>query len=149
MNLAALIWALQIYGTAGGGGGGGSQKIVTFQSAAINAKTSGAVPLFTTASGKFDFLIPQSVSIIVPSVNSAVGPTALSIGSNDPEYDDLLGAYDFSGLTTQYDVQPIPFGKTALLAGGLGTALQANISGVAVGTAMSLVILLTCTGINL
>lgn len=134
----------------GGGGSGNTDKQIIFTSAAFNAKTAGAVPLFTTTNNVFDFLIPDELILIPSLVSSAVGPTALSVGSNDSDYDNLLSIYDFSSLNATGNGQAVPLGNTQWLTGGaVGTELQANITGVAVGTSFSAIIILKCIGVNI
>lgn len=143
------IFKIPING-GGGGGDGSPRNEIIFSSSVIDGKVSASVPLFTTINNNFDFFIPDSLILVPTLVTAAVGPVALSVGSNASSYDNLLSAYDFSNLNLTGNSQSIPFGNSQwLTAGAVGTTLQAKITGVAVGTAFSLIILLKCIGIKL
>lgn len=95
--------------TGGGGSGGNSDLIFVSENVALNATPGTVTELFTLASATFDFFVPKFVSVDTTQAVSVSGATPIiSIGSNDPDYDDLLeeralaAGYDtYAGFTSQ------------------------------------------------
>jgi hypothetical protein len=108
---------------------------VTYQISGIPSTTTGDTLLFT--SGYRSFILTSVIAWNKTIDGTGVNPVSASIGSNDPDYDNIMPITEFTGLTdTLQTVNLIAdIGPKTMIAPG--TAVYLNITTAASGISLT------------
>lgn len=107
------------------------QQLTKFPKKMINMLSSGATKIGTTENGTQKFF-PQWATITVATANALISLGSVSIGTNSPNYNNLLGTTLLTGLdavnaTTRKEITGV------IGAVEPNTDIYVNVSGLALG----------------
>lgn len=117
-----------------------SDGVIKIEIRKLNLKTAGAVPLGTIPAGKI--LIPFWAGIALESAGGLSTPATLGIGTDTPNYSDIVAPSSLAGLALG---KYAPISMRALLPilnGGTQVFVNVTVAGIASGAYLASILIL-------